>query len=385
MTEPFLTVETEKDWPRFRAGKLESVVDPMVFRTADLYLRGSSGAERHLGKPAEEIWRSISSNLGALSTFFDRFILEGRLPLIDYGYTFDSNVGYDPAPLQRTCNEAAQGEVLVHVHVMGEAYVQAKDRALSVLGRAGPLDPRVAREVGRELSDFDYGWRPDLGDVDVADDTERSLATFVFGGLLFGTYAQAAGAAHVLQPKRAGLHLETSLNVGVGKGDRDDVLLGELQAILESEGMASALLQTRESPLFLPYLLSRDPNGPFDLLKAAGALRATGEVQDLRAWQSTLLEDWEAKGRIDAKAEGRLREISARVEKSLGPRDFSGKVGISAAGVTVSAALAATRLVGWAEGLIPGRRYMKLLHRLYLSAHEYREMDRHLKTLWERS
>jgi hypothetical protein len=93
-------------------------------------LGGRRGAEQSLpGKQADDVWQALSANLGSLVAFFDALILSERLPLIDYGYTYESRIGFEQHELYRRCNNAAQDQLLVSVHVMMDAYQQSKTGA----------------------------------------------------------------------------------------------------------------------------------------------------------------------------------------------------------------------------------------------------------------
>jgi hypothetical protein len=57
--------------------------------------------------------------------------------------------------------------------------------------------------------------------------------------------------------------------------------------------------------------------------------------------------------------------------------------GFTAVGISLERAVPIGRKWGWGLRQLPGRRYTKLLMRMHLAAHEYRQLDRHLFTLWK--
>ena len=74
-----VTVEKPNDW--LAIAKLGGpVVDPMILRCGELFLRGAAGA-----RDAGEAWDLITKNIHALGTFFDRIILDERIPVFNYG------------------------------------------------------------------------------------------------------------------------------------------------------------------------------------------------------------------------------------------------------------------------------------------------------------
>jgi hypothetical protein len=400
MDNPDVVVADDADWNKFPTdrkelkGPPELIVDPMVFRTADVYLRGRKAAQQLLpDKEPAEVWSALSANVGSLVAFFDALILSEQLPIIDYGYTFDSQIGFEQHELYHRCNQAAAEQVLVSVHVMMSAYQQAKAAALEALRERPPIPDELAASVLQEMSAFDYGWRPDLSALEPLPEDENQLVLlrFLFGGLLFGAYAQVTGAGHLIQPKRSRLYLAAALAAPSASYAHERELFDELNMIVrQTEGMQEGLSQVDALPSFLPYLLSKDPQSPDDLLRSALALRKNSAVKDYRAWRKQLVEDWRDKGKIDRSNERAIRQITqAMLQKLETPDDatpnLSLNAGLTGVGLDVGVPIPVGRLWGWVLGHLPGRRYTKLLMRMQLAAHEYRRLDRHLSTLWSRT
>src|SRR5262245_7486713 len=111
-----ITINTSEDWEKIRNEKLNVVVDPMVFRAADVFLRGSNGlAQSQELKHPETMWGAIRSNIGSLCAFFDTLILEERLPMYDYGMSFPPDIDTGKHTLVEFCND--EKEALVSVTV----------------------------------------------------------------------------------------------------------------------------------------------------------------------------------------------------------------------------------------------------------------------------
>jgi hypothetical protein len=64
-----LNVSSPAEWKTLRQRRLLAVLDPMVFRAADAYLRG---APQDGDAP---IWEAISKNVDALCVFVDAVML----------------------------------------------------------------------------------------------------------------------------------------------------------------------------------------------------------------------------------------------------------------------------------------------------------------------
>ena len=392
-----IEINTSADWEKIRQEKLEVVVDPMVFRTADVFLRGAKGIARSqdLIHPGT-MWSAISSNVGSLCTFFDTLILETRLPLYDYGSTFPADIATGKHTLIEACNEAE--EVLVSVSVQGQAYEEMKEAAVAVLHQLPQIPEALATDIHNELSAFDWEWRPDLWLNENMEDSERRvLDAFQFGGILFSGYAQRTGCDHILQPKRARLYLAASL--GAERADDEKALFAELARL--SNEAPPGVQRTGDlpaMPTFLPYLLKFDDKTPKDLLKRALKVRKKGIVNEYREWRKEVVDDIE-KGRVPTKRRKEIAQIAAAIGRELKVENdnetkVSAKVGAKVAAVGPVAMpevgfelgiekqwnLSST--LGWVLRNIPGYRYRKLLMRLVIAQREYTHIDKHLHKIW---
>ena len=126
-----VTVETPDDW--LAIAKLGGpVVDPMILRCSELFLRGADGA-----RDAGAVWDLMTKNIHALGTFIDRLILDERIPVFNYADTFDTDQNFNKKALsQVNVNE----EILVDVDVQYGAYQEVKSAALAELKRLYDAD-----------------------------------------------------------------------------------------------------------------------------------------------------------------------------------------------------------------------------------------------------
>lgn len=384
-----IEVNTSADWELIRSEGLKVVVDPMVFRSADVFLRGRSGVKTSPDpKPDEKMWSAISSNIGSLCAFFDALILEERLPMYDYNYTFPGDIEEGKKALVDYCN--SQDPVLVPVSVGDAAYQEMKTVAITQLDRQPPIPEPIAKEITEELTAFDWEWRPDLwreyGNTNALD-------AFQYGGLLFSAYARRIGADHILQPRRARLYLAASL---CSRSNSEEELFAELTKRLnQGHGEQQELLDMPETPTFLPMLLKHDDSSPRELIERALKLRNSSTVKDYRKWKAAAMEEIE-KGRLSVGLQREVAAIAAAAMRELKvDPDDSGAVKVKISGkilpvpelgveAEVETANAASSL-SWLLGYLPGRRYRKLLLRMVVAANEYRHIDRHLQQLWSQA
>lgn len=389
-----ISIETDADWENIRANeRINVVVDPMVFRTADVFLRGAAGvAQSPEPKHPETMWAAISANIDSLCVFFDSLILEDQLPMYDYGSTFPPDIETGKHTLIELCN--THSDILVPVTVGYGAYQEMKKAAVEKLGELPKIPMTAAMDILHELSAFDYEWRPDLWQIEqVGDNNERILDIFRYGGLLFTGYAQRTGSDHVLQPKRARLYLASSL--GANRIDDEKALFAEL-ATLANEA-PKGMQRTGDlpaAPTFLPYLLRFDDRTPRKLLERALKLRTSSTVDAYRKWRRSALEDID-KGRVLTKRRKELSNIAEAIAHELevdssSPIKASAKlgakvspVGVEATGeVAIETEVHLAAALGWILRHIPRYRYRKLLMRMVIAQREYVHIDTHLKRLW---
>lgn len=216
------------------------------------------------------------------------------------------------------------------------------------------------------------------------EEQELPVNRFLYGAALFGTFAQMAGLGHIFQPKRSQIYLAASLHADSDLAQDEKNLYKKLSEVInQASGGVPSVAHLEGLPPFLPYLLSKDPKSPDELLSHAVALRKTGMVKDYRNWRSGLIHEWRQKGVIRAKYQQELSDIAVKVKKKFAPSGGSGvDLKVSMAGVDPQWNVPVDQIWGWIYSQLPGRRYMKLLTRLALAQAEYEQIDKHIGTLW---
>jgi hypothetical protein len=331
----------------------------------------------------------MTKNIHALGTFFDRLILDERIPVFNYADSFDLEQNFDERALSQV---NANEEILVDVDVRHGAYHEVKNAALAELkklyewGTAG-VDAETAQSILGELTASGYAWYPQVDGLALRDDTEKRLAAFILGGLIFGAYAQLAGTDHLMQPKRSRLFLAISLKQPTSRTAEQYLFekLGEL--------VGRPVADVPYTPTFFPLLLSRSA-GPAELLSKALDLRRSGEVRDYRAWLHEALTDFDKNGRIPVARAREVAKIASAIERQLEgfplPRveiklTVADVAAVKPAGVGVDLTAPAKAAWGWLVEQLPGRRHRKLLSRAIIADREFVELDRRVRTVWSGS
>lgn len=384
--QPDLVIEKVQDWDRFtnpeKSVALDLIVDPMIYRTADVFMRGKSGVSQSFGN-SDAVWQAINRNIDSLVIFFDNLILSENLPIIDYGSTFDKHVGFDEHPIIQKCNQT--GKTLFQVHVCGAATQEARFAVFETMKSKTVIPEAQVADLQQEMSALEYQWKPDLSPLGKMSDHELPVNRFLYGALLFGAFAQKAGVGHLFQPRRSKVLLAASLHADSETTQDEKKLYKKLKEVMvKISGPVNSTADLDGLPPFLPYLLSTDPKNPNDLLSSALKLRKKGAVKDYRNWRNELVRDWRVKGKIQLKYKKELSSIAQEVQKELqGPKNSSGfELKLSMTGLDPSWKVPVDQIWGWIQSQLPGRRYMKLLTRLTLSQAEYEQIDKHVKTIW---
>src|SRR5262245_12955879 len=120
-----IEIDGESGWATLQSSGLGTVVDPMVVRCGELFLKGAAGA-----KKPNEVWSVLTANIQAIGMFFDTLLLNDAIPVFNYDSSFDPQVTFDRRVLARL-NET--GLVLYDVQVGDGPYLQVKQAALAKL------------------------------------------------------------------------------------------------------------------------------------------------------------------------------------------------------------------------------------------------------------
>jgi hypothetical protein len=224
---PDLVIQQDIDWERFThftpASGLDTVVDPMIYRTAEAFLRGRTGVALSFGSE-DEVRKSIQRNLDSLMTFFDLIILSKQLPIIDYGITFDPNVGVDSDNIVQMCNQDEQ--LLVSVHVCEPVSRESRNAAFQMMKDRTLVPRSIADDLLLDMNALEYRWNPDLSSMQFVPDEDPQVSRFLYGATLFGVFAQMAGVAHVFQPRRSQALLAASLHADATLADARNNSIG---------------------------------------------------------------------------------------------------------------------------------------------------------------
>ena len=385
-----LSVEKQEDWQSIAAIG-GPVVDPMILRCGEVFLRGSANSYDQ-----NSAWDLLSKNIHALGTFFDRLILEKQIPVFDYSATFDVDMPFEGRTLAAINDNE---EVLVNVNVRFEAYMDVKNAALAeltkfykggVAGVSGQQTHEILRDLASivgELTTSGYAWYPNLGDLTFENPDEQRLAAYILGGLIFGAYAQLAGTDHLMQPKRSRLFLALTLKQNTARGAEDYLFtkLGEL-----SGRPATDIPYT---PTFFPLLLS-ESNTPAELLRNAMKYRKSPEVRDYRAWLNEALDDFKRNGHIATKRFREVERIAASIRGKLAGIPFpqveikttvADVAGLKTPGVGIDLTAPAKAAWGWTISQLPGKRHRKLLTRAIIADREFIDLGVRTSTVWSGS
>lgn len=309
-------------WDELARDGLGIIVDPIVFRIGQLFLEGAAADPL----TADDRWRAIESDIGALFAFFDLVVLHKQLPAFNYGDTFNppENQG---DPLGELVNTGGD-KVIVHVDIEHRMYRLAKEAALGELEArvaAGPfITTAMAREIVDATNSIQYEWAPDLEQLKpvIHSTNEERVAQFLLGQLVFAGYAQQTGAPHILAPRRSRLTAAIGLQVTKADQSVESQIFDELRRRSKEAGADWRTDKLPWRPSFLPLLVER--------------------AQDRRykSGPDVILED--AKKVRDSKAVARYRNLHEEVEES-GARSREARKELVAAANVIAKSLDASR------------------------------------------
>jgi hypothetical protein len=382
-------INSEQDWKDLGRDGLDTILDPLVFRAADVFL---AGGERLDGTKAEQRWSAVRSSIGSLCTFFDSIILEEQLPIFDYNITFPGDIYPGQMDLIERCEGA-----LVPVNVQDQAYQTVKNAAIERMSTFEPCDERLASTIANEMTAFDWEWRPDIwpdghwhGENSVPE-RSRLVETYQFSGLLFSGYAQSVGGRHVIQPGRSSLYVKTCLRSW--QHDLESELFSELTERIRATQATRLDYDLPEAPTFLPLLLLARPKDRMSLLKSALELRENPAVKDYRAWRLDGFAELDM-GLVPTRHKEELERLADRIVGEVVPNapadEFKGSISIKLFDVVEGKVEGPIRApteklleaFGWILDFLPRRRYRKLLQRMVLSERRYADFGRQLEQLW---
>jgi hypothetical protein len=339
------------------------------------------------------VWATIEKNIDGLIAFFHLLMTRERVPLIDYNSTFNSQ------------NFQALGDIAVPVHPPYDIYQQFKKEAQDKIAaiNLARLPAKMVQDIAGELVSTGYGWLPDPG-LDGLTAAERTAATFLMGGLIFGSYAAAIRGDHLLQTKRARLFAELTIvpeKEPQWGWQKESELFEELDKIALRDPYVAT--RDRHLPPTVLTLLIEEAKSPRDLLDKALEMRRGGEWKDYRDWYARLRKAW-ADGRHDEAAEGDVQRVTQEITRRMALQQKQGHpvplsekevsvklkaeigVGLPKVGIEVDnlqKMWARSRLRNWLVDAVSMRNHRKLMIRMALAQASYDNLTRGLKRLWE--
>lgn len=393
-----IQVQQPEDWQVLIDAKLTTVVDPMVYRTGEIFLRGRSGQELSAtpNSPLNEktAWEFLQENLLTLGFFFDALLLNDRLPIFNYGDSFDMRLNFDRRSFA-ALNEAAQDALIAPVEVSYQAYTTIKERALGELkdrlalsegGGGAWMQKEQAKSIVDELSKSAYHWEVGLGwelEQMLPSELDRRMGRFLVGGMIFGQYADLMKSEHWLQPKRASLFVQATTG-GSAPSTADEKQLFEWLATQYGLPVLSTW-----QPTFFHYILEKAKTLD-DIPGVIVELRNSGAVSDYRAWRSQALHEWRSTGGLSTDSVRTIERLKIALTRQRPGLAAVGEAGVALVESAVTAdyvhaakAVAKTApLLGWALDRLPGRRHVKLLADSLHSRDRYPHIERAVRSLW---
>ena len=380
-----ITITQHSDWTKLTDQGLRTVIDPMVFRCGELFLKGAQGIP-----DPEHTWKLLNKNIHALGMFCDSIITNEYLPVFNYGDTFDAMLNFDQRTLTKINDKE---EVLYDVNVEYEVYHQIKSAAIEELQMLYEGENKIksseVKDILSELEVAGYAWNPSIEVLEekLINPSEKTLAAFLLGGLIFTGYASVLGSEQIIQPKRSRIILALALGAS-SRYEFEEQLFGELQ---KRAGMQYEELPW--TPNFFPYLLHK-ADSPQALLQELIKVRQSPEILDYRIWFNEALTDFRENGRIGNDKIRNVKSIAKHIDRITGEIPSAPKVELKTSiadvvggkipgGVAVSPALG--RMWGWFLQNIPGQRYRKILTRAVIADKEYVKIENRIKKVWSNS
>lgn len=397
-----ITKHSVAGWSPY-AGEIGFILDPMILRTGEIFLNGSTGTQAL--KNSFDVWKALHENLGGLLDFFDILASRDSIPLISY---YDES--FNPLP---TSLNALLPDVVRPIEIGYDVYNEVKKGALLNLDA---VDLGLLSQFGQiswEMDVFHYEWKPSFwaqeaddklnsisGKFSALHPSAQAIAQFLLGGFIYSGFAQASNSMHYVQPKRARFLL------GLTVAPRQ---AGNLSVTEEDAIFASAEARLKESradiraaepiPPVLPYLLAQgNPTSVRDLLDQALAFRQSREgrvyrkvIEDIRAdgIQARQTEDAVRQARVDALSFlAPYSKLDANRSRSLQVSLSAKTVGLpfveGEAKTSIELKVPTWIRLWWNDNVKFGRMH-KTLRRMWMAAESYNDVAAKLRDIWSRS
>jgi hypothetical protein len=269
------------------------------------------------------------------------------------------------------------------------------------------------------MSAYGYDWQPDLGDIAVTDDY-RPIAHFLLGGLIFGTYAKAADADHIIQSKRSRLFAALTrpgVLLDISMYEREEQVFAALkQTCVLSRGTVRVDELPSMPSVLADVLLRQDRpvERTGELLSRVLEIRQSAGGRAFQAWfkqlRSALGDGTYATSarrdieKVQDEAKHRLNDEYAKWGMTFTPSVSAGlSVGVAAelskaVKAEASLSLGEAKLEGepfrigipdwirnWIVDNLPFGQHRKLLLRWALAQAEFQNISLRLRKIWEAS
>lgn len=391
-------------WSAF-AERVGFVPDPMILRTGEIFLNGLSGSNA-LERKDFDVWNALRENIGGLLDFFDMLVTRDTIPLINYGDTFDRMRVH--APLDQLLPDR-----MLPVEVDYQVYNTIKKGALRNMARFDVACLTNFGHIAHELHALRYEWEPALSVADAEpemvaardkfaaiDDSTRTAAQFLLGGLIFSGFAQAGRSTHYIQPKRArfflGLTAAPDRSGTFSNRDEDAIFATAAARLAETD---AEVHNAEPVPPVLPYLLADgEPVHVRTLLDRALAFR---ESRDGAIYRE-VVNDIRGDGVLARRAEDAVKRERQEALAFLAPyskldldrsRSLEVKASAETAGIpfvkgrieTSFPVRVPTWLRIWWNDNVPFGGMHKTLRRMWMTADSYRNLSDALEKVWTKS
>jgi hypothetical protein len=394
MDEMRITEHSMKAWQKYDQA-FGFVPDPMILRAGEIFLNGASSAKA-LGHSDFDVWRALRENVGAISDFFDFVVVRDKIPLINYGDTFDRIRGFESL-------DALLAERVQPVEIDYAVYNEVKAGAIENLARVDFRGMSNVASVMHETEMFRYDWQPRLAadpqkptpGLEAAIQTlsqlpasHHDIARFLLGGFIFSGFAQASGSIHHVQPKRARMFLGlTAAPEHAGHLSHQDEAAIFTAAKEKLEASEAKATWGAAAPPVLPYLLDRggDPKSPRELLDRALEFRESREGEAFRAFVADLRADGPRAGSAAAVSEQRRREAAKLLQAAPeDARSASLDIELSLTGpkAKTTVAVPSWLRLWWNDWASFDRGLRKTLRRMWLADGAYKGLDERLRKVW---
>lgn len=377
-----IEINTENDWQKLRDSGFRTVIDPLVIRAGELFLRDLQDFENK-----DEAYKFLEKNIYSLSTFIDTLVLSDGIPVFNYDASYPKGFLFG----KEIVNELNQERTLIEeIDVQNEAYMAIRDSAIleleNIYERGSAVSRELVDDILAELTESQYNWTPFLGDKlsKLNNYDERTIASLMLGGIIFNGYAKKLGGDRIVQPKRSRLFLSVSFKMDRARYEDESLIFEKLKEY--GKNYCNDIPWT---PSFFPMILDNAKTRK-DIIPEILKLRKSSEIKDYKEWLKHVLDDLEINGQITTKTKKEIAKIEKSIKYSTGLLKSSPEIKVSTTVLDVkpqsplSVDLSNTfdRLSGWFMDSLPGNRYRSLLKRAIIKNNDFEFIDRKIRSVF---